>query len=591
MVTTLGPESPLPWLEAPEVRLAAADPAGMAQVLAGVAVAVARHEGITLPDLALLSRWGPPRKVVVPSAEASPHLLGQVHQAMVGRVRRRRGGVFYTPAPMAATVARWAIEAGSSASPVVCDPSVGAGSFLLAAGDELVRRGLTPAEVVAHHLVGVDIDPVAAAVCEVALAIWARGAAGPGIEVADALQLPDDRWPGPADVVVGNPPFLNQLGRDTVRGAADSASLRHRFGVVAGGYADTAALFLVLATRMVRPGGAVAMVLPRSFLATRHTGAARRAVLADAALDTLWLPDEGAFDASVRVCVPVLRRGGTDRQVRRFEGTPPRSRSPYRAGTQALASASTWSSLLADGDRSLPTVSLPAEGTLGSWCTATADFRDQYYGMAPFVVDDPGGELDDVSYPPLVTSGLIDPAVCRWGGRPVRYLKRDWAAPRIDLARLQAESGLGHWGGRRLVPKILVATQTRVVEAVVDEQGRWLPSTPVITVTAPAGRLWHAAAVLLAPAVAVWAVRSFGGAALSATAIKLSASQIRLIPTPVDEEAWDEAAAAVREASGATDDEARLAALVRAGHATTRAYGLDDPTLTEWWAARLPVRA
>lgn len=577
------------WLDALDIGGADRDPHERARLLAGVTVDVARHRGIVLPDLAILSRWGSPRPVAVPPDMASPRLLGAVHQHVVGRTERRRGGVFYTPPDMAATIARWAIETGAASRPVVCDPSVGAGSFLLAAGEELVRRGVPPVEAVADHLVGIDIDPVAASISEAALSLWAGGGATPRMIVGDALALPGEAMPARVDVVVGNPPFLNQLGRSTVRPLEVAAALRERFGPVAAGYVDTSALFLVLATRLVATGGAVAMVLPRSFLATRHTSAARRAVLADASLEILWLPADGGFAAAVQVCVPVLRKGGAGGEVRRFEGSPPRERHALTTDGRRLAAAATWSHLLAD-DNLPPAVPLRNGGTLGDLCVATADFRDQYYGMAPFVVDDPAGELDDASFPPLITSGLIDPAVCRWGHRQVRFHKRCWEAPRVDLFGLRAGAGLGGWDRRRLVPKVLVATQTRVIEAVVDEDGAWLPSTPVITVTASPARLWHVAAVLLAPAVAAWALREFGGAALSASAIKLSAAQVRMIPTPPPGEAWDEAAAAVRAATAADDDETRRLALVRAAWASCRAYGIDDPAIVEWWVHRLPTR-
>ena len=51
------------------------------------------------------------------------------------------------------------------------------------------------------------------------------------------------------------------------------------------------------------------------------------------------------------------------------------------------------------------------------------------------------------------------------------------------------------WVDDLQVPKVLVATQTRVGEAAVDEVGTWVPSVPTIAVVAPAERLWAVAAV------------------------------------------------------------------------------------------------
>jgi hypothetical protein len=576
------------WLPAPPPG----DPtAARARLLGGVAEAVAARTGTRLPDLALLSAWGAPVPVPVPAQAADPWLLGVLHEALLGRAARRRSGVFHTPRPVAEQVVGWALE-GVGDEPRVCDPAVGGGVFLLAAAEALSARGVAPARVVGRALVGADVDPVAAAVAQAALSLWCGGAAVPEVVVGDALLRADEEWSGPFDAVVTNPPFLGQMQRGTARSPETATALRRRFGPAATGYADTAVLFLLLGHRLARRGGRVAMVLPRSFLATRHAGRVRRAVLDDAALERLWLPDEGTFDASVSVCVPVLRRGGEGRSGVVVErGSPPVPSPPLEVDHGRLAAAPTWSHLLAaaDGPPPLPALDGP---TLGSACSVAADFRDQYYGMGPYVVDDLERHLDDERFPPLVTSGLIDPAATRWGRRDVRYLRRRWSAPRVDLARLRDEGGLGRWADARLVPKVLLATQTRVLEAAVDERGRWLPSTPVLTVVTTAERLWHTAAVLLSPVATAWAVRTCGGAGMAPGAIKLAAAQVRAIPLPGDGGAWDEAAVAVHRASTAGCDDVRRAALLEAADASTAAYGVADGAgLVAWWEERLPTAA
>ena len=83
--------------------------------------------------------------------------------------------------------------------------------------------------------------------------------------------------------------------------------------------------------------------------------------------------------------------------------------------------------------------------------TATADFRDQYYGLVPHVADAGDGA-------PLVTSGLLDVGRCAWGERPARFARRSFAAPRVPVDALPP--ALQAWAAGRLVPKVLVATQT-----------------------------------------------------------------------------------------------------------------------------------
>jgi hypothetical protein len=240
--------------------------------------------------------------------------------------------------------------------------------------------------------------------------------------------------------------------------------------------------------------------------------------------------------------------------------------------------AATWSVLITHG--SVPEVDLPpAAGTLGDLATATAGFRDEYYGLAPYVVD--RAEADDEAFPKLVTSGLLDPLRCWWGRRPARFARRRWSAPRLDRAALaEGDPSLSGWVEARLVPKVVLATQTRVLEPAVDGAGTWVPSVPVIAVHGASGDLWRIAAVLAAPPVSAWALARFGGAALSSEAIKLSARQVLEVPVPADRRSWCAAADRLRD-GGPGSLEAGAALM-------TRAYGA-GPDVLEWWRRRLPV--
>ncbi|CAN5173934.1 hypothetical protein BH24ACT1_BH24ACT1_12540 [soil metagenome] len=565
--------------------------AARARVVAGVAVAVARDLGVELAPLALLSRWGSPVMIDVASADASPSLVATVYEALLDPAGRRSSGAFYTPPNVAAAVVGWALEGRASSRPVVCDPSAGGGAFLLAAADVLVAGGQSREQVVSECLVGADVDPVAVAVTEAVLGLWCGGVAVPRIVVGDVLALEPSDWPERPDVVVGNPPFLNQLGRRTMRPRGDVVALRRRLGASVTPYADTAVLFLVMATNLVGPSGTVALILPESFLATRDARAARSTVLSEARLEALWVPSVPVFPAAaVRICVPVLHRGGLRQgRLRLWREMPPRLAAEIDVDADVLSDAPTWSRLLSAGSDT-PECTLDGEGFLGQWCAVSADFRQHYYGIASFLVDDPTGELDDEAFPPLVTVGLVDPAVCRWGQRPTRHHRRRWERPRVELARLESESGLGSWAASRLVPKVVVATQTRVVEAAVDIDGTWLPSTPLISVVAPPERLWHIGAALLAPPVTAWALHHWEGTALSAGGLKLSAAQVRSLPAPRPGADWDEAAEHVRQATEATDEDERRHWLLAAGNASSRAYGVTDPAVVSWWQARLPRR-
>lgn len=346
---------------------------------------------------------------------------------------------------------------------------------------------------------------------------------GRGATITTRDALTAEPWPR-ADVVVANPPF-----------GADPTSPER---------------FLLRALDEVADGGVAAFLLPTSFLATRRSAAARAAVRARAELVATWPVGSSCFsDAAVDVCAVVLRR--RDAPNRPWPPTASVDLGPLRTS-----------------------------GRLGDRWTVAADFAAQYYEVVPHVVDDPGGALDDRTHPRLVTVGLVDPGACGWGERPARFAKRRWEAPRLDVASAPA------WTGTRLVPKVVVATQTRVVEAAVDAAGTWFPSVPLLSVVAPPTDLWHAAAALLAPPVTAWALDHAAGAALSPDTIKLGAPQVRGVPLPPSGDDWDDAAQAVRVASTSSGDERRRA-LVAAGAATCRAYGLEGDGLLDWWVGRL----
>jgi hypothetical protein len=536
---------------------------------------LANTDPVTLGDLT------PPPKLCRPS------LLGDVHEVLLGYQHRRRRGVFYTPGE----VAQRLVEAATSTwepptAPRVGDPASGGGAFLLAAGVWLESLGLDRRTIVDELLWGVDIDPTAAMVTEAALALWAAehgSDARPHVAVADSLRSGLDAWDPPArpfDLVIGNPPFQNQLERRTARDRDTASALRERFGGVVVGYVDTASLFLVAACRLTRPGGRVALVVPQSFLAARDAEPARAALLEQAALTGLWLPRAALFEASVRVCVPVLERAGEPRSVTRWSGETMDPAPPWGGGSPPMSQS--WAPLAADLIGA-PSVATSTASTLGEWATATAGFRDQFYGLIPFVE-----EAEATSRRPrLVTSGLIEPGALA-GGKAVRFAGRRFENPGVDIERLEASDGrLAAWGRARLVPKVVVATQSRVLEAAVDEEGCWWPSVPVIAVHADPDQLWLVAAAINSPFASAWACQRATGAALSDGAIKLSAAQVLELPLPLDRGAWESGADLLTAVARERSPDRQRRALLEFGATMSAAYELDH-TVLEWWRARLP---
>ncbi len=567
-------------------------------------------------------------------ASADARSIVSTHERSLDAAMRRRQGVHYTPSAVAEPVIELALDALGGLPRIACDPSCGGGAFLLSLADRLFAAGVSPGEVVRHRLVGVELDPAAAAIARAALSRWAFDH---GEEVAfddvrvhqgDAMMLEPGRWPdrppGGFDLVLGNPPFLSQLDRRTARDASRREAADRRFGPL-GAYTDEAGLFLLVACELVAGSGVVAMVQPQSLLSARDAAPVRARVLDVATLRALWAHAGRPFpDADVHVCAPILRRD-------RFDGTSQIAsttvvwsdgQSDHRSEVPSPQGDQRWGALLG------PALGVPdtprLTGTaVGEVATATAGFRDEFYALRDAMFDGDRPASIHASSPPsaasssggtsvqpqlpgmhpdtdpqLVTVGMIDPLRSRWGDALFRVGGTRVTSPRVRLEQLDAASpGVARWARARLRPKVLVATQTRIVEAVADPRGRCIPMTPTISVEPIDDRIdvWRLVAALGAPPVAAAAVRDHLGSGRSTAAIRWSARGVSKVPLPTHMGSWERGAALARELSegaGRCSGTARRLELLGAfGAVMTEAYGMDrdDPVLA-WWSMRLPRR-
>ena len=147
---------------------------------------------------------------------------------------RKDLGSYYTPPEVVRTLVSWATE-GDLQGPVL-DPSCGDGRFL---------AGLPEA-------VGVDIDPVAAA--EASRRVDAE------LVTADFFA-----WAAETDrrfaAAVGNPPFI-RYQRFSGRARRRALGYCARHGVRLSGLCSSWAPFVVGASRLLKPGGRLALVVP-----------------------------------------------------------------------------------------------------------------------------------------------------------------------------------------------------------------------------------------------------------------------------------------------------------------------------------------
>ena len=208
--------------------------------------------------------------------------------------RRKSTGTFFTPRSLTEVVVARAIEARrpDAATDVlfVCDPAVGGGAFLIEAARALASsEPAARSAFVRQALVGVDINPVAVAVAEAALCLFAAEPRRPlaefgrNLRVADALSLDFEReFPevfahGGFDWVVGNPPWVAYAGRAAKPLAPERKAYLAANYTTLKGYPTLHGLFVERALRLA-PRGTVALVVPSPIADLQGYRAVRRAV-------------------------------------------------------------------------------------------------------------------------------------------------------------------------------------------------------------------------------------------------------------------------------------------------------------------------
>ena len=165
-------------------------------------------------------------------------LFGLAYERFFPDVFKAERGQFFTPRPLVELMADLAeIRPGER----VLDPTCGSGTFLVVAK----ARGA--------DVDGIEVDPELVALCRLNLAL--HGANPRAVRMADLFrEAPTEQW----DVILANPPFSVRID--------DALALQH-FSLAAGrGRVASDTLFLQAAHDRLRPGGRLAVVLPRSVI-------------------------------------------------------------------------------------------------------------------------------------------------------------------------------------------------------------------------------------------------------------------------------------------------------------------------------------
>ena len=187
-------------------------------------------------------------------------------QYVDSRDLRKERGAFFTPEPLAAFIADWALRDPDDS---VLEPSCGEAVFLRAAAARLRELGVAPT---AGQLTGVDLH--AASVDRARRRLGEAGLSA-RLAVADFF---DYRAARPVRAVIGNPPYIRyQDFRGAARAGARRAALAQGVGLTA--LASSWAAFVVHAASFLAVGGRMGLVLPAELLSVNYAAPVREFLL------------------------------------------------------------------------------------------------------------------------------------------------------------------------------------------------------------------------------------------------------------------------------------------------------------------------
>ncbi len=230
--------------------------------------------------------------------------LGDAFCALRSPARRRPRGATYTPASIVHAMLEWARGAVEPAR--VIDPGAGSGRFLVAAA-----RAFSGA-----RLVGVEIDPLAAALARASLAV--HGLAGRAeIRVDDYRRTRLDAIAGPT-LFIGNPPYVRHHGIAPAWKRWLSREARAH-GLAASGLAGLHVHFFLATLGHARRGDAGAFITAAEWLDVNYGQLVRDLLAGPLGLERIDLiePEQRAFaDALTTAAIVAFRVGARPRSIR-----------------------------------------------------------------------------------------------------------------------------------------------------------------------------------------------------------------------------------------------------------------------------------
>ncbi|MFN8481599.1 MAG: class I SAM-dependent methyltransferase [Anaerolineae bacterium] len=190
----------------------------------------------------------------------------------IASYQKLRGG-YYTPEPIAAFLADWAIQDPQSS---VLEPSCGDGVLLEAAVKTLLARG-SDLRAIGHQIIGVELDAIESRKANDKLDRLGVPAVEGQIRVGDFFSQCRELLATNClfDAIVGNPPFIRyQNFPEEHRDVA--FQLMGRAGLLPNRLTNSWVPFLVAAMLLLKPHGRLAMVIPAELLQVNYAARLRR---------------------------------------------------------------------------------------------------------------------------------------------------------------------------------------------------------------------------------------------------------------------------------------------------------------------------
>lgn len=224
-------------------------------------------EGWSTAEESLLARI--PNRPDVAAAQSGVRAgrdpLGDAFCQLRSAEDRRPQGATYTPSSIVAAMVSWA--AGGRSPDRIVDPGVGSGRFLVAAGRRFRRA----------HLLGVELDPVAALLARAHLATA-------GLADRARVVLADYREPGavpPIDgstLFIGNPPYVRHhlIGSEWKGWLSSRAAAR---GMAASQLAGLHVHFMLATLERARAGDRIAFITAAEWLDVNYGSLVRQMFL------------------------------------------------------------------------------------------------------------------------------------------------------------------------------------------------------------------------------------------------------------------------------------------------------------------------